>query len=101
VKVELSYEATIAENNYGGKPFKEILAGAKEAYGQPTNESTQIVQNAYGLNITLHHEEWSAPHAVLLINEKPMPDAATNVLAYTRAEYDRLMAEPKAKNPLQ
>ncbi len=103
VKVELVYSAPSAEVNYRGREFKDILAGVKGAYGPPTSEKTERVQNAYGLQIILHRDAWVASNAAILITEKPAPDGSTTVVAFTRAEYDRTMAagDPKAGNPLQ
>jgi hypothetical protein len=103
VKVELVYSLPSAEYNYRGHSFKEILAGAKEAYGLPTNESTSPVRDAYGVEYTAHRELWLMPHAVILITEQPAPGGSTTLLAFTRSEYDRTVAAgpPKPANPLE
>jgi hypothetical protein len=103
VKVELLFSAPSAEVNYRGQSFDKIFAGVKEAYGPPTGESTERVQDAYGVPYLAHRELWVAPQAVVLITERPGPGGSTTLLAFTRAEYDRTMAAgaPKAANPLQ
>ncbi len=103
VKAELIYAAPIPEDNYKGKSFTEIFAGVKEAYGAPTNESSETTQSVYGQDFVSHREIWVAPHAAIVIAEKPGADGSTTLLAFTREEYDRAMASgrPKTANPLQ
>jgi hypothetical protein len=101
VKVELIFSAPKAEFNYRGHSFEEILAGAKQAYGPPTTESTEPTQDVYGVSYVAHRELWMAPHAAILITEQPGRDGSTTLVAFTRAEYDRTMAAPKAANPLE
>ncbi|MFZ0910507.1 MAG: hypothetical protein WA766_10315 [Candidatus Acidiferrales bacterium] len=103
VKVELIYAAPSPEANYKGKSFTEIFAGVKEAYGAPTRESSETTQSVYGQQFVAHREIWVAPHAAIVIAEKPGADGSTTLLAFTREEYDRTMAsgKPKASNPLQ
>jgi hypothetical protein len=103
VKVELVYSTPSAEVNYRGQRFDEIFAGIKQAYGPPTSESTSPVKSAYGVESVAHRETWLAPHSAILIIEQPGQDGSTTLLAFTRADYDRTMAErtSKAANPLQ
>jgi hypothetical protein len=103
VKVELLYSIPSAEFNYRGLSFEKIFAGVKQAYGPPTSESTTPVQDTYGVPYPAHRELWVAPHAAILITEKPGPGGSTTLVAFTRAEYDRTMAAgpPKPANPLE
>jgi len=103
VKVELVYSGPNAEVNYRGQSFDQIFAGIKGAYGPPTNEHSESVKNAYGVEYTAHRELWETPQGVILITEKPGSDGSTTLLALTRAEYDHTMAAgvPKPANPLQ
>jgi hypothetical protein len=103
VKVELVFSAPSAEFNYRGHLFTDIVAGTKQAYGPPTTESTSPIQDAYGVPYLAHRELWVAPHAAILITEKPGRDGSTTLAAFTRAEYDRMIAAgpPKAANPLE
>jgi hypothetical protein len=99
VKVELDFMEPTAETNYKGKSYKDVFAGVKEAYGPPTSEKTETIQNAYSLQYELHKDWWVAPHAAVLVEEKPAPEAAVVVTAYTREEYDR--ETHKSTNPLE
>jgi hypothetical protein len=103
VKVELLYAAPSAEVNYRGQSFEKIFAGAKQAYGPPANESTEPVQDTYGVPYVAHRELWLTPQAAIVIIEKPGPGGWTTLVAFTREEYDRTMAgtAAKAANPLQ
>jgi hypothetical protein len=103
VKVELLYSAPSAEFNYSGHSFEEIFVGIKQAYGPPTSEGTKPERDAYGVDYIAHRELWVAPHAAILITEKPGPGGSTTLVAFTRAEYDRTMAAgvPKPANPLE
>ena len=103
VKVELIYAAPSPEANYRGKSFADIFAGVKEAYGPPTSESAEPTQSVYGQQYIAHGEIWLAPHAAVVIIEKPGEDGATTLIACTRAEYDRALAPGAAKpaNPIQ
>lgn len=103
VKVELLYSAPSAEVNYRGQSFEKIFAGAKQAYGAPLSETTEPIQDAYGVPYVAHRELWLAPQAAILITEKPGPGGSTTLAAFTRDEYDRTVAgaAAKAANPLQ
>ena len=103
VKVELIYAAPSPEANYRGKSFADIFAGVKEAYGPPTSESAEPTQSVYGQQYIAHGEIWLAPHAAVVIIEKPGEDGSTTLIACTRAEYDRALAPGAAKpaNPIQ
>jgi len=103
VKVELLYSKPSAEVNYRGQSFEEIFAGIKQAYGAPTRENTETVQDAYGVPYVAHRELWIEPRGIILIAEKPGPGGSTMLTAFTRSEYDRTMAAgvPKAANPLE
>jgi hypothetical protein len=103
VKVELVFSAPSAEFNYRGQRFEEIFAGVKQTYGSPTSENTTPVKDAYGVEYVAHRETWVTPHAAILIVEQPRPGGSTTVLAFTRSEYDSMIAAgtPKAANPLQ
>lgn len=103
VKVELVYSAPNAEANYRGQSFDQIFAGVKQAYGPPTGESTQSVQNVYGVQYVAHRELWLTPQSAIVITEHPGDSGSTSLAAFTRAEYDRtLQADAtKAPNPLQ
>jgi hypothetical protein len=103
VKVELVYSAPSAETNYHGQSFEQLFAGMKSAYGPPTNETTKVVRNTYGVEYTAHHELWLSPQAALIVNEQPGENGSTTIDAFTRAEYDRSMAAgaPKPDNPLR
>jgi hypothetical protein len=103
VKVELVYAVPSAESNYSGQTFEKIFAGVKEAYGTPTRESTKPVQDVYGASYIAHNELWLAPHAAIVITEKPGPNGSTTLVALTRAEYDRTLGAgpPKPANPLE
>lgn len=103
VKVELLYASPSAEFNYRGQSFKEILAGVTEPNGPPTGESTKPTQDAYGVPYVAHRELWLTPQTAILISEQPGPGGSTNLVVFTRAEYDRSMAAgaPKSANPLE
>jgi len=103
VKVEVVYLAPTAESNYHGKSFDDIFAGAKEAYGPPTSQSSETIQNAYSLHYVLHRALWVAPRAAVLLTEQPSPEASVTLSAFTRAEYDRTAADnkPKPSNPME
>lgn len=103
VKVELVFSAPSAEFNYRGQRFEEILAGVKQTYGSPTSENTAPVKDAYGVEYVAHRETWVTPHTAILIAEQPGPGGSTTVLAFTRSEYDNMIAAgtPKAPNPLR
>jgi hypothetical protein len=103
VKVELLYSAPTAEFNYRGQTFEKILAGVKLAYGPPTNESTKPVQDTYGVPYLAHRELWVASQTAILVTDKPGPRGSTTLVAFTRTEYDRMIAAgpPKPVNPLE
>jgi len=103
VKVELFYSAPSAEVNYRGQSFEKIFAGAKQAYGAPLSETTEPMQDAYGVPYVAHRELWLTPQTAILIIEQPGPGGSTNLDVFTRAEYDRTMANgaPKSANPLE
>jgi hypothetical protein len=103
VKVELLYSAPSPEYNYRGKTFEEIFAGVKQAYGPPTSDNTQPTYDIYGVKYFTHHELWLAPLAAILITDQPKPGGSTTLFAFTRAEYDRMMAAEalKAANRLK
>jgi hypothetical protein len=101
--VQLVYAVPSAEFNNRGQAFDQIFAGVKEAYGTPTTESTTQVRDAYGVQYVAHRELWVSPDAAISITEAPGPGGSTTVIAYTRAEYDRMKAASasKAANPLE
>jgi hypothetical protein len=103
VRVELRYSIPSAEFNYRGLSFEKIFAGAEQAYGSPTSESTKPTQDAYGVPYVAHRELWTMPRDVILITEQPGPGGSTSVAAFTRAEYDRTVAAGASKpaNPLE
>jgi hypothetical protein len=103
VKAEILYSAPAAEVNYRGQSFEKIFTGVKQAYGPPVSETTERVQDAYGVPYIAHRELWLLPHAAILIAEKPGPGGSTTLVAFTREEYDRTVADEAAKaaNPLQ
>ena len=102
VKVELVFAAPSADANYRGQSFEQILAGLKQAYGSPTNESTQPATNTYGVRYTAHRELWLTPQAAILVVEKPGETGSTTLSAFTRREYDRSMGTgAKPTNPLE
>jgi len=102
VKLELVFKAPSAESNYRGQSFDKILEGTKQAYGPPTSEATEHVQDTYGVPYVAHRELWLTPQSAILITEKPGPGGSTTVSALSRAEYDRSAAgSGKATNPLQ
>lgn len=103
VKVELLYSVPSAEFNYRGLSFEKIFAGIEQAYGPPTSESNKPTQDTYGVPYVAHRELWTMSHAAILITELPGPEGSTTVVAFTRAEYDRMVAAgaPKPANPLE
>ena len=103
VKVELVYSNPSALSNYRGHSFEDIFAGAKQAYGPPTSESTKPAHDPYGVPYLAHRELWVASHAAVLITEQPGRGGSTSLVAFTRAEYDRTTAagDPKPANPLE
>lgn len=103
VKVELVYSNPSAVSNYRGHSFEDIFAGAKQAYGPPTSESTKPAHDPYGVPYLAHLELWVASHAAVLITEQPGRGGSTTLVAFTRAEYDRTTAagDPKPANPLE
>jgi hypothetical protein len=103
VKVELLYAGPSAEFNYRGQSFATILAGVVQASGPPTSESTKPTQDTYGVPYVAHRELWLTPQTAILITEQPGPGGSTNLVVFTRAEYDRTMAAGATKpaNPLE
>jgi hypothetical protein len=103
VNVQLIYAAPSAEFNNRGQAFTQIFETVKQAYGPPKTENTAPVRDAYGIQYVAHRELWESPDAAILIAETPGPGGSTTVIAYTRAEYDRMQAAgaSKAANPLE
>jgi hypothetical protein len=107
VKVELIFVAPGPEANYRGQTFAQIFAGIKQAYGPPTSEHTEQVQDTYGVSYLAHRELWELPQGVILITEQvarqPDYNGSTTLTAFTQAEYDRSMTSgaPRIANPLQ
>ncbi|MGA8873380.1 MAG: hypothetical protein WB460_19700 [Candidatus Acidiferrales bacterium] len=103
IKVQLLFAAPSAEENYRGQTFAQIFAGMKQAYGPPTSEHTEQVQDAFGVPYLTHRELWESPQAVLLITEQvarwPEDHGSTALTAFTRAEYDRNMTSGVQRNP--
>jgi hypothetical protein len=106
VKVELLFAAPSAGTNYRGETFAYIFAGMKQAYGPPTSEHTEQVQDTYGVPFLAHRELWESPQAVMLITEQaprqPENNGSTRLTAFTRAEYDHTMKSgvPRIPNPI-
>jgi hypothetical protein len=103
VNVQLIYAGPSAESNYRGQAFNQIFESIKQAYGAPKTENTSPVRDAYGVQYVAHRELWESADAAVLINEAPGPGGSTTVIAFTRAEYDRMQAAgaSKAANPLE
>jgi len=103
VNVQLIYAAPSAESNNRGQAFTQIFETIRQAYGPPKTENTSPVRDAYGIQYVAHREFWVSPDAAILIAETPGPGGSTTVIAYTRAEYDRMQAAgaSKAANPLE
>jgi hypothetical protein len=102
VKLELHFEAPSAEFNYHGQSFEKIFEGTKQAYGPPSSETTESVQDTYGARYLAHRELWLTPQTAILITEKAGPGGSTTLTAFTRAEYNRTLADAaKTPNPLQ
>jgi hypothetical protein len=103
VKVQLLFAAPSAEENYRGQTFAQIFAGMKQAYGSPTSEHTEQVQDAFGVPYLAHRELWESPQAVILITEQvagwPEDHGSTALTAFTRTEYDRSMTSGVRRNP--
>ena len=100
VKVELIFAT--AE----GQTFAQIFAGMKQAYGPPTSEHTEEVQDIYGVPYLTHREVWESPQAVIMITEQVARrlenNRSTTLTAFTRAEYDlNMTGVPRIANPLQ
>jgi hypothetical protein len=103
VNVQLIYAAPSAEFNNRGQAFAQIFDTIKQAYGPPTAENTAPARDAYGVQYVAHRELWISSDAAVVVNETPGPGGSTTVIAYTRAEYDRMKAanSSKAANPLE
>lgn len=104
VKVRLLFAAPSAEENYRGQTFAQIFAEMKQAYGPPTSENTEQVQDGFGVSSLAHRELWKLPQAVILITEQAArwPEhGSTTLTAFTEAEYDRSMASGIQRNPLR
>ena len=102
IKMVLVFTAPSAESNFRGQSFDKVFAGTKQAYGAPTKEAAEHVQDSYGVSYVAHHELWLMPQSAILITEKPGPGGSTTVSAFTRAEYDRAMSDAAQNpNPLQ
>lgn len=100
VKVELVFMAPSAESNYQGQPFEKILEGTRQAYGPPTSESAERVQDTYGAPYLAHRDVWLISHSAIVLTEKPGQDGKTTLDAFTRTEYDKIMAA-QTPNPLK
>jgi len=102
VKLELHFSAPSAEFNYRGQSFEKIFEGTKQAYGPPSSETTEPVQDTYGARYLAHRELWLTSQTAILITEKAGPGGSTTLAAFTRAEYNRTVADAaKTPNPLQ
>lgn len=102
IKMVLVFTAPSAESNFRGQSFEKVFAGTKLAYGAPTKEAAEHVQDSYGVPYVAHHELWLTPQSAIVITEKPGPGGSTTVSAFTRAEYDRATSDAAQNpNPLQ
>ena len=102
VKINMVYLASTANvEGYHPKSFGELFAGLREAYGPPSNSSSEPVLNAYGVKFDAHRAEWSSNQNVITIIEQPGADGRTEIIAETATEHDRAAHAPKAENPLQ
>lgn len=102
IQLDLVFTAPSAESNFQGQTFERVFEGTKQAYGEPTKEILEHVQDTYGVPYVAHRELWLTAQSAILIIEKPGPGGSTTVSALTRAEYDRTLADTaKAPNPLQ
>lgn len=103
VKVQLLFATPSAEENYRGQTFAQIFAGMKQAYGPPTSEHAEEVQDAFGVSHLAHHELWELPQGVIVISEQvarwPEDNGSTALTAFTRAEYDHSMTSGGQRNP--
>jgi len=102
VRVQLVFAAPSPEENYRGQTFAQIFAGMKQAYGPPTSEHTEPVQDPFGVASLAHRELWELPQAVILITEQAPrwpEDGSTTLTVFTRAEYDRSTTPGIQPNP--
>ncbi len=102
VKIDMVYRAPIAVfEGQHPKYFCELLAGLREAYGEPTKSYTRPVLNSYGVEHDAHGATWVRENDVIIIFEQLGLDAWTEIVAETLAEHNRAANVPQFANPLQ
>lgn len=102
VKIRLIYSMPIAEiEGFHPKSFDELLAGLREAYGEPSKSYSELAVNAYGVKRDAHRAIWIGKQNVISIIERPGENAQAEIIAEILAEYKREGQTPKTANPLQ
>ena len=98
VKIQMVYSASTATvEGIHPKTFADLLAGLQEAYGTPTKNSVETIQDAYGVKYDSHRAEWAGKENIITITERPGWSGSTEIVAETIGEYKA----PKPVNPLQ
>lgn len=101
-KIQMVYAMPIADiEGFHPKSFDELLAGLREAYGDPSKIYTEPVENTYGLKRDAHRAVWVGKQNVISIIEQPGENGGTEIVAESPAEYQRDAQAAKAANPLQ
>ena len=102
VKIRMIYAIPIADiEGFHTKSFDELLAGLREAYGEPSKSYSEPVVNTYGVRRNAHRAIWLGKQNVISIIEQPGEHSWTEIVAETLPEYNREVQAPKATNPLQ
>jgi len=102
VKIRMIYAMPIADiEGFRPRSFDELLAGLREAYGEPSKSYSEPVVSAYGVKREARRAIWEGKQNVISVIEQLGEHGQTEIVAETLAEYKRDSQAPKATNPLQ
>ena len=102
VKMRLIYAIPNAEiEGLKPKPFEELFAGLREAYGEPSKTYAETVVDTFGVRRDAHRAIWFGEQDVIRVTERPGDHGQTEIIAETLAEYKLEEQMPKNANPLQ
>ena len=102
VKIDMVFNVSVMDvEGYHPKHYAELFEGLREAYGEPTQSSTETVTDVYGVKFDAHRAKWMGKQDVITIVEQPGGNGRTEIVVETLAELDRTTRAPKTANPLE
>jgi len=104
-KIRMIYAIPIADiEGFHTKSFDELLAGLREAYGEPSKSYSEPVVNTYGVRRNAHRAIWLGKQNVISIIEQPgehswksSPKPFQNTIARCKRQRPQILCNNEVK----